>query len=82
MKTTSELTKMATYRFQTVEADVLAAAARGEIDLNALAKQELANRGLNHAGKWVGFAEAERLSKLSYVRGPKGKRIAVSVPED
>ena len=27
----------------------------GEIDLKELAKRELENRGLNAAGKWVGF---------------------------
>ena len=38
--------------------DVLAAAARGELDLNALARAELANMGRDEQGEWVGFGEA------------------------
>ena len=34
---------------------VLAAVARGELDLNQLAREELANRGLDKNGAWVGF---------------------------
>ena len=37
---------------------LLAAVARGEIDLNALALEELAGRGLDAGGQWVGFAAA------------------------
>jgi hypothetical protein len=40
----------------------LLAAVRGELDLNALARLELASRGLNPAGQWVGFVEAARLA--------------------
>lgn len=40
---------------------LLAAAARGEIDLNQLAAVVLAGRGLNHNATWVGFPEAARL---------------------
>ncbi len=43
---------------QTALTKVLAAAARGEIDLNRLAREELANRGLDTQGKWVGFTQA------------------------
>jgi hypothetical protein len=38
---------------------VLARIARGEIDLNALARHELANRGRDGSGRWVGFAAAD-----------------------
>ena len=38
--------------------EVLAAVARGEIDLNRLAREVLANRGMNAHGVWVGFAKA------------------------
>lgn len=51
-------TSTAAEYIQTIPADVLAAAARGEIDLNALARQELASRGLDLSGKWIGFAKA------------------------
>ena len=40
---------------------VLAAAARGELDLNRLAREELAARGLDDKGVWVGFDRAKRI---------------------
>jgi hypothetical protein len=46
---------------QTLPTHVLLAALRGEVDLNELAKQQLVNRGLDSAGKWVGFAESARI---------------------
>jgi len=46
---------------QTFPSHILLAALRGEIDLNELAKQQLVSRGLDSAGKWVGFAESARL---------------------
>ena len=39
---------------------VLAAVARGELDLNRLAKEELAARGLNDQGNWIGFDAAKK----------------------
>jgi hypothetical protein len=47
---------------QLADAKILAAVARGELDLNAVARRELANRGLDHDGKWVGFEKAARLA--------------------
>lgn len=44
---------------QTAHPQLLAAAARGEIDLNLLARAELASRGLGRDGHWVGFEAAE-----------------------
>ncbi len=43
--------------------EVLAAVARGEVDLNALASIVLAGRGLDQHAKWVGFQEATRLQE-------------------
>lgn len=40
---------------QVIDFTLLTAAAQGKIDLNEMAKQELANRGLNAEGKWVCF---------------------------
>ena len=40
---------------------VLAAVARGELDLNQLAREELANRGLDKTGAWVGFDKARAI---------------------
>ncbi|PIT80162.1 hypothetical protein B9Z40_16190 [Limnohabitans sp. 15K] len=39
---------------------VLAAVARGELDLNRLAREELASRGLNDQGNWIGFDAAKK----------------------
>lgn len=49
---------------QTALTKVLAAAARGEIDLNRLAREELANRGLDSQGQWVGFTQARVAHQL------------------
>jgi hypothetical protein len=46
---------------QIAEAKVLAAAARGEIDLNRIAREELAARGLGLHGEWVGFQNARQI---------------------
>lgn len=45
---------------QTVHTKVLAAAARGELDLNQRAKHELAGRGHDSSGNWVGFDAAKK----------------------
>jgi len=45
---------------QSAHTTLLVAAARGEIDLNELARATLADRGLDKSGRWVGFAEAQR----------------------
>jgi hypothetical protein len=44
---------------------VLARIARGEVDLNALARRELANRGCDDTGRWVGFAAAKTWLELT-----------------
>ena len=41
---------------QSAHRALLVAAARGDVDLNALAREELAARGLDADGRWVGFA--------------------------
>ena len=43
---------------------VLAAAARGELDLNKLAREELAARGLDNHGLWVGFERARQIHNV------------------
>ena len=43
---------------------VLVAAARGEFDLNLLAREELAARGLDTRGDWVGFDRARQIYML------------------
>ena len=49
---------------QIAPAKVLAAVARGEIDLNRIAREELASRSLGLHGKWVGFERARKLHGL------------------
>ncbi len=39
---------------------VLTAVARGDLDLNLLAREELASRGMNREGVWVGFDRATK----------------------
>lgn len=46
---------------QTMLTKVLVAASAGEIDLNRLAREELAKRGLDEHGVWVRFDRAKRL---------------------
>lgn len=43
---------------QILPEEVLALAAQGRVDLNALARAELAARGLNDRGEWVGVGES------------------------
>ena len=49
---------------QTALTKVLSAAAAGELDLNRLAREELASRGLDLEGNWVGFDRARQIHKL------------------
>ena len=49
---------------QIADAKVLAAVARGEIDLNRIAREELAARGLGLNGEWVGFQAARTIHGL------------------
>ena len=46
---------------QVLPISVLIAAANQQLDLNALAREELAARGLDSNGKWVGFNKARAL---------------------
>ena len=45
-------------QLQTLPDDVLTALVRGDLDAGALLRRELANRGLDATGRWVGFAAA------------------------
>lgn len=46
---------------QIAAAKVLAAVARDELDLNRLAREELASRGLDQHGAWIGFDQAREI---------------------
>ena len=58
--TTQQFTVDETGFIQIALTKVLAAVARGELDLNRLAKEELAARGLNDRGNWIGFDAAKK----------------------
>jgi hypothetical protein len=49
---------------QIAPAKVLAAVARGEIDLNRIAREEMASRGLGRNGEWVGFEKARQIHRV------------------
>lgn len=49
---------------QTAASKVLAAVARGELDLNRIAREEMASRGLDQQGKWVGFDKARAIHNV------------------
>ena len=49
---------------QIADSKVLAAAARGEIDLNLIAREEMASRGLGLYGEWVGFKAARTIHNV------------------
>ena len=46
---------------QTATTNLLVAVTRGELDLNHLARVELASRGLDRDGVWVGFERAREV---------------------
>lgn len=46
---------------QLLDSTVLGAVARGELDLNLIARENLASRGLDAAGRWIGFDRAQAL---------------------
>jgi hypothetical protein len=62
--TTNEFTIDEVGFIQIALTKVLAAAARGELDLNRLAREELAARGLDDKGVWVGFDRAKEIHKV------------------
>lgn len=49
---------------QTAHTELLLAAARGTIDLNLLARSELASRVLGIDGSWIGFEAAAAVHGL------------------
>jgi hypothetical protein len=46
---------------QTARTSDILAAALGKVDLNVLARREMASRGMGRNGEWVGFAKAEEI---------------------
>lgn len=53
---------------------VLVAVSKGELDLNIIAREELAKRGLDQNGLWVGFEQARRQqAEANQINSTKGK---------
>ena len=50
--------------FSTTSTALLVEALRGDFDLKQLVRRELANRGLNAEGNWVGFDKAAQIHKI------------------
>ena len=53
------------YLFTGTKNQLLQKIVKGEIDPVLLAKQSLADRGLNEDGQWIGFEQAEEHFKLT-----------------
>jgi hypothetical protein len=49
------------YMFQTFKTALLVKIANGEVDPMVLVGQELAKRGVNEKGEWVGFEAAQKI---------------------
>ncbi|HOJ19591.1 MAG TPA: hypothetical protein PLT92_13600 [Ignavibacteriaceae bacterium] len=49
------------YLFSTIHKDLLIQVLNNKIDLQYLVKKELANRGLNAEGLWIGFEKAKQI---------------------
>jgi hypothetical protein len=62
--TTNEFTIDEVGFIQIALTKVLAAIARGEFDLNRLAREELAARDLDDQGVWVGFDRAKQIHNI------------------
>ena len=50
--------------FRLASNDFLVAAGNAKIDLYELSRKELANRGLDRKGNWVGFEKAKKIHNL------------------
>jgi hypothetical protein len=54
------------FTFNSTDTEILVKAVQGEIDLQFLAHKQLAARGLNASGEWVGFEQAEKYLSQKY----------------
>ena len=52
------------FLFQTTDKDLLVQIVSHVVDPFFWSRKELANRGLNRSGQWVGFKEAEKEHKV------------------
>jgi hypothetical protein len=52
------------YIFNMTATQLLTEALNGEVDIEYMVRRELANRGLDKEGKWVGFQQARELHQI------------------
>jgi len=52
------------FAFSTMSTELLTSFAKGKYDIDFFLRSELANRGLNINGQWIGFAAAKKEFKL------------------
>ena len=52
------------FAFQTMSTELIVAFAKGKFDFDFYLRHELANRGLNINGQWIGFDAAKKEFKL------------------
>ena len=52
------------YIFSMTATQLLTEALKGEFDITYLMRRELANRGLDKEGKWIGFDKAKELHQV------------------
>ncbi|MGP8214265.1 MAG: hypothetical protein ACLQQ4_01745 [Bacteroidia bacterium] len=52
------------YIFNMTATQLLTEALKGEFDITYLIKRQLANRGLDREGKWIGFDKAKELHQI------------------
>lgn len=53
------------YALQGMDIELLVKAVNGEIDLTEIAKKELAQRGMDLNGEWIGFEKAKKIMKVN-----------------
>lgn len=57
--------------FQGTPDQLLVDLASGKIDVAELVRREMANRGLDQNGVWVGFAKAAQIHGVSFVKAAR-----------
>ena len=53
------------YIFSLTRTQLIVEALTGDFDIKYMLRRELANRGLDGKGLWVGFTEAKKLHKIT-----------------
>jgi hypothetical protein len=52
------------YIFNMTATQLLTEALKGEVDIEYMVRRELANRGVNLDGVWIGFSQAKELHQI------------------